>query len=138
MIARRYWETIVLPRPNPSIAPGRAITGKPAFLETHGQTSGSYTFRTPLGQLDISASGQYLVSWGDGEQSGPFALEGSPWPDGRIRHEYLNVGTYDILVTEQWTATWRLAGERGVLRRLATSGQIADFPVGQIQAVIGR
>ena len=37
MIARRVWEHVLLPHPQPSIAPGRAITGKLAYLETRGQ-----------------------------------------------------------------------------------------------------
>lgn len=138
MIARRYWETVVLPRPKPTIAPGRAITGKRAYLETRGEVFRTFSFSTPLGQLEILATGQYTVSWGDGEQSGPYGMEGVPWPDGQLHHEYLRVGLYEIVVSEQWTATWKLAGERGVLRRLGTSGRIDDFPVEQIQAVIGR
>lgn len=138
IIARRQWENIALPRPRPTIAPGRAIAGKPAFLETRGEVSHTYSFSTPLGQLDIHATGQYMVSWGDGERTGPYTTEGLPWPNGHITHEYINIGYYDIVVTEQWTATWTLAGERGVLRRLGTSGQIDDFAVEQIQAVITR
>ncbi len=79
-----------------------------------------------------------MVDWGDGEKSGPYAFEGEPWPNGRINHDYLSVGAYDILVTERWTATYHFSGEIGVLRTLQTTGWIEDFPVGQIQAVIGR
>ena len=65
-------------------------------------------------------------------------MRGKPWPDGQITHQYLKVGIYDIVVTERWTATWNFAGESGVLRTLQTTGRIEDFPVEQIQAVIGR
>lgn len=136
--AARYWERIALPRPQPTIAPGRAITGKTAYLETRGAVAHTYTNETVFGTLRIDAVGSYTISWGDGETSGPYAYEGKPWPSGQIKHEYVNIGTYDILVTERWTATWSLGGERGVLRTLQTVGRIDDFPVEQIQAVIGR
>ncbi|MCA1704708.1 MAG: hypothetical protein LC808_16165 [Actinobacteria bacterium] len=127
-----------LPRPEPSIAPGRAITGKLAFLETRGEISHIYTNDTAFGPLILNATGSYTVNWGDGETSGPHSFEGKPWPDGRITHDYLNVGFYDIVVTERWTATWQFGGESGVLRTLQTTGRIEDFPVEQLQAVIGR
>lgn len=139
MVAMRYWEQVPLPRPAPYIAPGRAITGKVAYLETHGAVARTYTNPTTIhGQLEIIASGSYEVNWGDGTTTGPYAFEGDAWPDGRITHEYVNVGSYDVVITEKWTATWSLGGENGVLRTLQTSGRIDDFPVEQIQAVIGR
>jgi hypothetical protein len=136
MVAARYWEQVPLPKPVPGIAPGRAITGRLAYLETRGRTSHTYTNATVFGPLEIVATGSYTVNWGDGTTTGPHSFEGRPWPEGRITHEYLHVGTYDVVVTERWTATWSLDGERGVLRALQTTGTIDDFPVQQIQAVI--
>jgi hypothetical protein len=138
MVAARYWERVPLPKPQPSIAPGRAITGKMAYLETRGETGHTYTNDTVFGPLQIVARGSYTIDWGDGTTSGPHTFEGKPWPDGRITHDYIDVGAYDIVVTEKWTATWSLGGENGVLRTLQTTGRIDDFPVEQIQAVIGR
>jgi hypothetical protein len=138
MVAARYWERIPLPAPRPVIAPGRAITGMTAYLETNGQVAHTYTNETVFGPLVIEATGSYTVDWGDGETSGPHGYEGGPWPQGRITHDYLHVGAYDIVVTERWTATWSLGGERGVLRTLQTTGRIDGFPVQQIQAVIAR
>lgn len=138
MVARRHWEDISLPVPRPSIAPGRAITGKLAYLETNGEIRHVYTNSTVFGPLEMVAIGSYIVNWGDGKTSGPHTLEGKPWPDGQITHEYETVNKYDIVVTEHWTATWRLGGHSGVLRTMQTSGRIDDFPVEQIQAVIGR
>ncbi len=138
MIAARYWERVPLPKPQPVIAPGRAITGKMAYLETRGEVARTYTNDTVFGRLEILARGAYTVDWGDGETSGPHGFEGKPWPDGGITHEYQNVGSYDVVVTERWTATWSLGGQSGVLRTLQTTGRIDDFPVEQIQAVIRR
>lgn len=136
MIARRYWELVPLPRPKPYIGPGRAITGKLAYLETQGEVAHTYTNNTIFGLLEIVATGRYFVDWGDGTSDGPYAHEGDEWPDGRITHQYIDVGTYDVVVTERWTATWRLAGQSGSLRTLQTVGRFDDFPVQQIQAVI--
>lgn len=139
MIAMRAWEQRVpLPKPRPVIAPGRAITGKLAYLETRGQLSQNYTEDTVFGTLRITARGSYTIAWGDGATTGPHGFEGLPWPSGQITHDYLDVGAYDIVVTEKWTATWSLDGESGVLRTLQTTGRIDNFPVEQIQAVIGR
>ena len=138
MVAARYWERVPLPKPRPTIAPGRAITGKLAYLETRGEIAHTYTNDTVFGPLRINATGSYTVNWGDGTTTGPHTFEGKPWPSGQITHDYLDVGNYDVVVTERWTATWALDGESGVLRTLQTTGTIGAFPVEQLQAVIGR
>jgi hypothetical protein len=135
-IAIRHWETIALPAPKPHIAPGWGITGKLAYLETNGTTTHTHTSPTPLGELRIEATGVYHVDWGDGEKSGPHRREGAPWPNGTITHDYIWAGTYDVVVTQQWTATWRIGPHSGVLHELRTTGRIDDFEVRQIQAVI--
>ncbi|MGH9281204.1 MAG: hypothetical protein ACRD12_24365 [Acidimicrobiales bacterium] len=136
--AARFWETVPLPRPNPYIAPGWAITGKLAYVETRGKVSETYTnANTPFGTLEITATGRYYVDWGDGEASGPHSMEGKPWPEGQITHDYIWARTYDIVVTERWTATWRFGSNTGVLRELRTTGRIDDFPARQIQVVVG-
>src|SRR5205085_452105 len=38
-----YWTRTPLPKPDPYIAPGRAITGMYAYLETRGTTTHTYT-----------------------------------------------------------------------------------------------
>jgi hypothetical protein len=138
MVAARYWERVPLPKPQPAIAPGRAITGKLAYLETKGRLAHTYTNNTPFGPLEIVAKSTYTVDWGDGETSGPHDFEGLPWPEGSITHDYINIGSYDVVVTQRWTATWRLGGQSGSLRALQTTGRIDRFPVEQLQAVIRR
>ena len=138
--AVQFWRTIPLPVPKPEIPPGYAITGKTSYLVTHGTTSPpAYVDQTPLGQLTISAGGQYLVDWGDSSPpvwDGPYATEGQPWPDGRITHTYDVVGSYTVTVEEEWTAVWHLAGVTGTLTGLRTTATIPDFRVEQLQAVI--
>ena len=108
-----------------------------AYLETHGTTSHTFTDpKTPFGPLTFVATGKYYVDWGDGTTTGPHSAEGGPWPDGKIKHEYIHVGTYDVVVTERWTATWSFGDRSGTLNELRTVGRIDDFPVQQIQAVV--
>src|SRR5262249_25047193 len=87
-LAVQFWRTIPLPAPRPSIPPGYAITGKLAYLVTHGTVAPArYQRRTPLGTLAITARGRYMVDWGDGTSpawTGPYGQEGGPYPDGRI------------------------------------------------------
>ncbi len=137
-IATLALQRVELPTPGPRIAPGRAIVGKDAFLETNGRTRVSHREATPLGELTIDAVGRYYVDWGDGEKTGPHSVEGKPWPDGEIRHQYQNHGAYNVVVTEEWTATWQLAGDGGSLPGGRTTGRIDNFSVQQIQAVILR
>ena len=135
-MAVRFWQDVPLPEPAPQIQPGRAITGKFAYLETRSTTTHTFTQNdTPFGALQIVATGKYYVDWGDGTMTGPHPDEGAPWPNGHITHEYLRVGNYDVVVTERWTAMWHFGAESGTLTELRTTGRIDDFPVEQIQVV---
>jgi hypothetical protein len=135
--AARFWETIPLPGPKPSVPPGFAITGKLAYLVTNGTVSPpAFHQGTVVGALSISAHGSYQVDWGDGSASGPYSTEGLPYPNGIITHTYDNVGTYTLTVTETWTANWSLGTAAGTLQALHTEGVIERFPVQQLQAVI--
>lgn len=137
--AIQFWQRTPLPEPEPYIAPGRAITGMFAYLETRGTTAHTYTEEnTPFGPLTVVATGKYYVDWGDGTKTGPHSAEGGPWPDGQIKHEYIHIGAYDVVVTERWTAIWSFGDRSGTLNELRTVGRIDDFPVQQIQAVVLR
>ncbi len=137
-LAIQGWEEVELPRPQPYIAPGWAITGKTAYLETRGQLTHTFTKDTPIGPLRIESRGAYYVDWGDGTKTGPHTTEGRPWPDGTITHTYIHVGHYDVVVTEVWSADWSLGPASGDLTGQRTVGRIDDFRVEQIQVVVGR
>ena len=140
LLAQSFWKTIPLPVPRPSIPPGHAITGLPAYLVTNSTTAPApYVFPTPLGQLRIIATGQYFVDWGDPRSpgwAGPYPFEGQPWPNGRINHTYDDVGTVTAVVREVWSAKWVLGGATGALGGLATTATIGNYPIHQEQAVI--
>jgi hypothetical protein len=137
--AQAFWGTVPLPKPTPEIDPGWAVTGRKSFLETGSTPTAQFTRDTPRGQLVIDATGPYYVDWGDGTQSGPYDEAGGPWPNGTITHVYEDVGTYDVVVTQRWSATWHMSnGESGRLGGLQTVGRIDDFRVDQLQAVRNR
>jgi hypothetical protein len=101
VVAQDFWNTTPLPVPQPTIPPGWAITGKPAYLVTGGTVAPpTYTYATPLGTLTITAHGSYTVNWGDGTTNGPFDTEGLPYPNGNIAHTYDNVGTVTVTLNE--------------------------------------
>jgi hypothetical protein len=139
VLAEQFWQTIPLPAPDPSIPPGYAITGKPAYLVTGGSLAPQpFTEQTPLGALAVTAHGAYTVNWGDGTTSGPFDAEGLAYPNGNISHTYDNVGSVTVTLDETWTATWTLGPAAGTLDRLETHATIPDFAVRQLQAVISE
>ncbi len=139
--AAEYWSLRLrdaLAKPRPAIAPGYMLAGKTAYLETNTKLTDRFLHATPLGPLVIDAVGELHVDWGDGTRSGPLKDVGRPWPHGTITHSWTHTGRYDIVVTERWTATWRLGGSTGTLPGLVTEGRLDDFEVRQLQAVRNR
>ncbi|MDP9388713.1 MAG: hypothetical protein M3Q48_12570 [Actinomycetota bacterium] len=142
--AASFWRVAgedLLPKPQPSIAPGYMLAGKKAYLEAGTVPSAHFTHPTPLGVLTIEAtSAGVFVDWGDGSRlDGPHPGPGEPWPNGTITHFWTNAGTYDVVVQQRWTERWRLTtGESGELEALTTEAVIDDFEVRQLQAVRNR
>ncbi len=130
-----------LPKPEPYIAPGKAITGLAAFLEIRGAPTTSQSFNVFGYALTITATvTSYDVDWGDGSWSRGLTSPGGPWPHGDVRHVYTDMGTYTVRVVEHWSGTWSVAGGGGgeVAGTLSTEGVIPAFPVDQLQAVRNR
>lgn len=137
-LASAFWDVVPLPVPQPSVPPGKAITGTESYLVT-GDTEAPppWVIATPIGTLTVTAHGTYLVNWGDGTGlTGPYATTGAPWPTGTITHVYDTAATVTIEVEEEWTATWSLGGAGGTLAGLTTVGTLPGFDVGQVQAVV--
>ena len=110
--AYQVWhDQMSLPRPEPRIAPGRAITGLDAYLEIGGTRARTESFSVFGYALTISATGtSYDVDWGDGHWSRGVRSSGGPWPHGNVRHVYTVAGTYTVRVFENWSGTWSVAG----------------------------
>lgn len=140
-VAFAFMREIVPPGPDPWIAPGYALTGKPAFLETRAPMATRRRYDTPLGPLEVTLRAtDFSVDWGDAARTdeGPFASPGKPWPGGAARHAYTTLGRYDVVVTQVWDADWRLAGQSGTVRGLSSVGLLDDFEARQLQAVRNR
>jgi len=139
-VAASYWSTHgqdLLAVPKPYIAPGYALTGLPGYLQTGAPVAQHFGGSTPLGALSITAHGTFVVDWGDG-QSATFTIPGGPYPTGTITHTWDMVGTYEVSVTEDWTATWSLGGQQGTLGALHTRGAIPAFQARQLESVRNR
>ncbi len=139
-MAASYWSTHgqdLLAVPKPYIAPGYALTGLPGYLQTGAPVAQHFGGSTPLGALSITAHGTFVVDWGDG-QSATFTIPGGPYPTGTITHTWDMVGTYEVSVTEDWTATWSLGGQQGTLGALHTRGAIPAFQARQLESVRNR
>lgn len=138
-VALEFWKQADLPVPDPVIAPGWAITGKTAYLETNAAPTAEFSWDIPgFGVLTVDADSALAVDWGDGGGARSYVSAASgPWPDGGVTNVYGDAGMVDVVVTQEWTARWRLGGASGTLGGLQTSGVIDDFEIRQIQAVIG-
>ena len=141
-IAAQFWNSQgenPLMKPAPRIRPGYAVTGKTAYLETGGTVAQAFNDPTGAGPLQIQASGQFWVDWGDGTPlAGPYDSTGAPYPDGTITHVWADTGSYVVTVYEKWTARWSLAGQTGTLGGLRTVGRIPAFPVKELVSVRNR
>ena len=134
-IVERTIVNVRLPRPEPNVDPGYAVTGLRAYLETGNGTEHTFApIPTVLGPLSISATSTYRVSWGDGTTTGPHASNGGKYPNGDITHLYQRTGVVDITVTQNWTATWQLAGQSGTISGLTSSGTLENFVIREVQA----
>lgn len=134
-IVQRTIVEVQLPQPEPNVDPGYAVTGLRSYLETGNSTTHTFPpIATVLGPLSITATSTYTVDWGDGTVTGPHASSGGKYPNGDITHVYQRTGVVDITVTQNWTASWSLAGQSGSITGLSSSGTLDDFAVNEVQA----
>lgn len=143
-LADAFWQDQVpLPRPLPSVQPDDGITGIPVYLQIDGPQEGTWSFETFGITITISATSTYDIDWGDGTVETGITSQGGPYPDGDLVHGYQWKGTYDIVVTQQWTATWTASGAGAggggtITGVLQTVGIVEDFVVTEVQAVRER
>jgi hypothetical protein len=104
-----------LPRAEPFIAPGFGLAGMTAYLETGRElvlTPEPVQVELSTGRVNaaFTATGTYVVEWGDGTVTGPHAVAGGPWPAGTVTHTYLDRGTYEVRVADRWAVTFTVDG----------------------------
>lgn len=102
---------------------------------------------TALGQqVSLKVDSTYDIDWGDprpdeSKANGTARItgttsQGGPYPNGDLRHQYIERGGATIKVTQRWTARWSAGGESGTLAdRLLTTSSLA-LPIEEIQAII--
>ncbi len=140
-----YWETKLPPPTLATSPPDGAITGLDLYLAIGGQQR--MTLDVPaLGYVvHLEVSSVYDVDWGDPRPDGStlgravtkgHPTQGGPYPNGDLRHQYIDRGDVTVEVTQRWTAAWSAGGQSGTIAdRLATSATIT-IPVQEIQAVL--
>jgi len=141
-----WYKEVVLPDPSLRTSPPRTLTGLDTFLTIGGRQNVSWS-GTALGyQVRLEVSSTYDVDWGDPRPDGSTAngraritgttSQGGPYPNGDLRHQYIERGSATIRVTQRWTAHWWAGGESGTLAdRLLTSSSLS-LPIDELQAVI--
>lgn len=144
-VVRQYLRQVRMPAPQPHIAPGKALTGLPAYLELGGlPTTMDFRTDTPHGVLSGRAIATAVhVDWGEGtgadvdtEWVSADPTQAGPYPHGAITHVYTTTGKRQVHVVAEWRADWSLANRSGTVDGLVSQGTITDFPVQQLQAVI--
>lgn len=109
--AVRQTVTDLLPRPEPSVPPGYALTGMPAYLVTdHALDYGPAEHPVDLGIMELTVrvegTGTSTVDWGDGSEPQTYDEAGLPYPDGGVKYTYADRGEATITVTDSWRLTF--------------------------------
>ena len=131
-----------LPRPEPEIPPGWALTGMPAYLVTHHELSyGPASHTVDLGlfpvTIEITAEAVTIVDWGDGTVT-THNVAGDPWPDGLVHHTYRDEDVVTVTVTDVWHVEFRVTSPTTISDSLEAELEprtIDDLEVRQIQAI---
>jgi hypothetical protein len=109
-------------------------------VETPSQVEVTLTSDATGITYELTLDTEYEVDWGDGTVETGIDRPGQPYPGGpdEITHVYDRSGTVDVVITAEWTGTWRLAGthqEQPLQGSAQRSSRIEAFPVDQVQAV---
>lgn len=135
-----------LPRPELSIAPGFALAGLETYLDTGGAHGLVYLQNEPIRvgpfafDVEIEASGETTVDWGDGSSPVTYDVPGRPYPEGEIRHTYRDAATVTVTVTDRWQIDFRATTAGGAVLTDTVDAEleqvlIEDFEVREYRAV---
>ena len=141
------WEYVteyIHPPPTPDVNPsaGDGVTG----LETYVGVPIPDDHATQLSaggvsvDIEIEVSG-VIIDWGDGRAQTFPASESAMagYPDGIATHVYETKGAgYDLLVSYDWTARWRIVGESWELLDVPNTTTSMAYPVNEIVSVISH
>lgn len=135
-----------LPRPELAIAPGFALAGLETYLDTGGAHGLLYLQNEPIVvgpfafDVEIEATGETTVDWGDGSPPVTYTVPGQPYPDGEIRHTYRDAATVTVTVTDRWQIDFRATTANGTVLTDTVDAEleqvlIEDFEVREYRAV---
>jgi len=135
-----------LPRPELDIAPGFALAGLETYLDTGGAHGLVYLQNEPIRvgpfafDVEIEASGQTTVDWGDGSPPVTYEVPGRPYPEGEIRHTYRDAAMVTVTVTDRWRIDFRATTASGAVLTDTVDAEleqvlIEDFEVREYRAV---
>jgi hypothetical protein len=140
--AHDFFAIADIPQPQPVISAPEGICGVVHTLNLHMPTEAIYTYDdSTFGPMIMHVYGTVKVDWGDGTGVDTYTDGGADFPNSDIGHSYTTVGHYKITVTASWIARITIGPYQGQTYNLqvggvTTSGQIPDFHVIQLQAVI--
>jgi hypothetical protein len=120
--------------PKLHIAPGIAITGKPAYLEIADAAERDLTLADPFGgpSVVVHVKPVFAIDWGDGTGRDATESAGGPWPDGDVTHVYQDARATTVRVVVEWQVTF----QGGPLPGRFQTQNTLDLPIEQVQAVI--
>lgn len=145
----RYAAGLPVPAPTPTVPPGRAITGVPAYLDAGGQRYHEVSLDIFGGQFTAwFHHAGYDVNWGDGSEVRRYdhAQIADPYPDGDIRYAYATRGASTVTVTQYWAGWWSYSGIPNAIPPVSSrripgvlwSVGAVDLQVDDAEAIRGR
>ena len=138
-----YVTAYIHPPPEPELSPpsGSGITGLDTYVgvpipDDHSATLSAGGLSL---EVEIEVDGVGVV-WGDGESdSYPAELPAlAGYPDGIVRHIYetKDESGYNLEVSYDWTARWRVSGGEWIFLDVPNTTTTVVYPVAEIISVI--
>lgn len=140
-----WWQTTL---PDPTLAtspPDGAITGLDLYLSIGGSQKLTFDVQSLGYAVQLEVGSTYDVDWGDPRPDGSVLgrtvtrghrTQGGTWPNGDLRHQYVERGSATIEVTQRWTARWTAGGESGTISDVLYTQASTTIPVQEIVAVL--
>jgi hypothetical protein len=138
-----YVTAYIHPPPEPEVSPpsGNGITGLDTYEGVTIPDDHSATLTAGGLSLDVEIEVDGVgVVWGDGESDNyPAELPAlAGYPDGIVRHVYetKDESGYNLEVSYDWTARWRVTGGEWIFLDVPNTTTTVVYPVAEIISVI--
>jgi hypothetical protein len=140
-----YVTAYIHPPPEPDVSPpaGSGITGLDTYVGVAIPDDHSATLSAGGVSLDVEIEVDGVgVAWGDGESDTyPAELPAlAGYPDGIVRHIYetKDESGYNLEVSYDWTARWRVSGGEWIFLDVPNTTTTVVYPVAEIISVITK